>query len=190
MGCRPNGLNPFIVSDIYKTFSQSILLYGLEVLNYSATAINEVNIRQNILIKNTIGLSKFVKTTPLFTALRIKSIKHLLWEHKISFVVQLCKVDYTKKIYEYLNDYYKYQPMPTDSFFKSLSKIREDLNLCENERRKSIISKKLDVHFNFVNDGYGLIDSIKTILRKIEKYVNNSECIILLSNLLAVMPTQ
>jgi hypothetical protein len=65
--------------------------------------------------------------------------------------------------------------MPTDSFFKSLSKIREDLNLCDNERRKSIISKRLDVHFNFLNDGYGIIDSIKTILRKIEKYVNNSD---------------
>jgi hypothetical protein len=72
MGCRPNGLDPFIIGELYKTFSQSILLYGFEVLNYSATAINELNIRQNILIKNTIGLSKYVKTTPLFTAPRIR----------------------------------------------------------------------------------------------------------------------
>ena len=44
MGCRPSDLNPFIISELYKTFSQSILLYGFEVLNYSSIAINEVNI--------------------------------------------------------------------------------------------------------------------------------------------------
>ena len=75
LGCRRNKLNPFIISELYKTFSQSILLYGFEILNYSKTAINEINIRQNILIKNTIGLSKYVKTTPLFAALKIKPPK-------------------------------------------------------------------------------------------------------------------
>jgi hypothetical protein len=56
MGCRPNGLFPFTICELYKTFNQPILLYGFEVLNYSATAINELNIIHNILIKNTIGL--------------------------------------------------------------------------------------------------------------------------------------
>ena len=189
MGCRPSDLNPFIISELYKTFSQSILLYGFEVLNYSSIAINEVNIRQNILIKNTIGLSKFVRSTPLFTALRIKTFNHLLWEHKLSYITQLCKVDFTKKIYENLNEYYNYHHKPTDSFVKSLAKIRENLDIGDNERRKTIINKKLDVYFNFLNDGYGLIDSVKPILRRIEKYVNNQECIILLSSLLAVTPT-
>ena len=75
-------------------------------------------------------------------------------------------------------------------FFKSLAKIKENLYIGDNERRKTIIRKKLDAYFNFLNDGYSLIDSVKTILRRIEKYVNNQECIILLSSLLAVMPTQ
>ena len=113
----------------------------------------------------------------------------MFWEHKLSFITQLCKVDFTKKIYEYLNEYYNYHHKPTDSFFKSLAKIKENLDIGDNERRKTIIRKKLDAYFNFLNDGYGLINSVKTILRRIEKYGNNQECIILLSSLLAVMPT-
>jgi hypothetical protein len=41
---------PFTIGELYKTLSQSILLYGFEVLNYSTTAINELNIRQIILM--------------------------------------------------------------------------------------------------------------------------------------------
>jgi hypothetical protein len=109
---------PFTIGELYKTLSQSILLYGFEVLNYSTTAINELNIRQNILIKNTIGLSKYVRTTPLFTALRIKSIQHLVYQHKLSFVNQLDSFDLTKQIYEYLNNFYKFENALTDSFYK------------------------------------------------------------------------
>jgi hypothetical protein len=59
LGCKPNVLNPFTISEIYKIFCQSILLYGLEIFNFSNGTINELNIRQNILIKHSIGLAKF-----------------------------------------------------------------------------------------------------------------------------------
>jgi hypothetical protein len=68
------------------------MLYGFEIFNYSNSTgkgrgkVNELNIQQNILIKHSIGLSKFVRTTPLFTALRIKSIMHLIYQHKLCFV--------------------------------------------------------------------------------------------------------
>ena len=61
--------------------------------------MNELNVRQNILVKNTMGLSKFVKTIPLFVALNIKSIQHLKYLHKLAFKL-------TKKIYDYLEHYY------------------------------------------------------------------------------------
>ena len=31
LGCRPNGLNPLTMASLYKTFSQSIMLYGFEL---------------------------------------------------------------------------------------------------------------------------------------------------------------
>jgi hypothetical protein len=40
LGCKPNELNPFKISEIYKTFCQSILLYGLEIFNFSNGTIN------------------------------------------------------------------------------------------------------------------------------------------------------
>ena len=76
------------------------MLYGFEVLNYSAATVNELNVRQNILIKNTMGLSKYVKTTSLFYVLRIKSVLQLIHQHKLSFVRQLHKVDFKTKIFE------------------------------------------------------------------------------------------
>ena len=62
------------------------MLYGFEIFNYSNSAVNELNIRQNILIKHSIGLSKFVRITPLFMFMRIKSIMHLIYQHKLCFV--------------------------------------------------------------------------------------------------------
>ncbi len=75
------------------------MLYGLEIFNFSNGTINELNIRQNILIKHSIGLEKFVKTTPLFSALRIKSIKYLVYQHKLN----------KTKINEKLSEHFTYQ---------------------------------------------------------------------------------
>ena len=114
----------------------------------------------------------------------------MLWQHKLSFVMQLNKVEYTKKIFDYLNTFYDQQPVPTDSFFSMLRKIREKLSLDENERKKSVINKKLNEYFKFVNDGFGLIDSVKTVLCTFGKYMNNNERLLLLSGLLAVLPVE
>ena len=40
------------------------------------------------------------------------------------------------------------------------------------------------------NDGFGLIDSVKTVVSKFERYVNNNECLLLYSGLLTVLPSQ
>ena len=61
-----------------------------------------------------------LKTTPLFTSLRIKSIQHLVYQHKLSFVNQLNNIDLTKQIYEYLNNFFRFENAQTDSFFKSI----------------------------------------------------------------------
>ena len=186
LGCKPNGLNPFTISEIYKTFCQSILLYGLEIFNFSNATINEINIRQNILIKHSIGLSKFVKTTPLFTALKIKSIRHLVYQHKLCFVRQLYNVTFTRSIYNYLDDFYKSDAPPVDSFFKSYKKIIETCNIQENTLNKRKINEKLFEHFAYQNDGMGMVDTIKTILNRFITHTNNKEQLQLLSIFLSI----
>ncbi|RMZ94773.1 hypothetical protein BpHYR1_051996, partial [Brachionus plicatilis] len=55
-GCKPNGLSPKTISFIYKQFCQSIFRYGLEFYYLNNKMIDSLNIRQNILIKRSIGL--------------------------------------------------------------------------------------------------------------------------------------
>jgi hypothetical protein len=111
-----------------------------------------------------------LKTTPLFTSLRIKSIQHLVYQHKLSFVNQLNNIDLTKQIYEYLN---KFEKAPTDSFFKSIKKIRENLDLAGTVNSKKKIDEMLYQFFRFKHDEHGLVDTLKTILRKFYKYDDN-----------------
>ena len=61
------------------------------MLNISNTQINSLNIRQNILIKRSIGISKFSKTKPLFQCLKIESIQQIYLKHKVFFYKQIMK---------------------------------------------------------------------------------------------------
>ena len=99
-------MNPFIISKTYKKFCQSIIFYGFETCYLSRSNLKELNIRQNILIKNSLGLTKFVRTTPLLTALEIKSIEELYFKHKILLFEQLRFNDTTKYVLEFLLKHY------------------------------------------------------------------------------------
>ncbi len=61
------------------------------------------------------------------------------YQHKLSFVVQLSKVDFTRKLYDYLNEFYDRETIPVYSFFKSIRKIREVFVLDVNERKKILL---------------------------------------------------
>jgi hypothetical protein len=54
LGCKPKGLNTFIISKTYKKMFQSIIFYGFETCYLSRSNLKELNIRQNILIKNSL----------------------------------------------------------------------------------------------------------------------------------------
>jgi hypothetical protein len=142
------------------------LLYGLEIFNFSNGTISELNIRQNLLIKHSIGLAKYVKTTPLFSALRIKSIKHHVYQHKMCFIRQLYNVNFTRSILKYQEDFYKSDAPSVDSFFKSYKKIIATCGIPENALNKTKINEKLSEHFTYQNDGMGSVDTIKTILNR------------------------
>ena len=63
IGCKPHALSPRTIAFLYK---QSMFRYGLDNLYINNKQLDSFNIRQNILIKRAIGISKFCKTTPLF----------------------------------------------------------------------------------------------------------------------------
>ena len=117
-GCNNYCLNYYLISSIYKKFSQSIFYYGLETNFIRKQFLNKINIRQNILLKNTFGLTKFSRSRPLMSILKIKSINQLYEEYKILFIKQLKRNTFTKEIFEVLRIKYNLNNKPPkESYF-------------------------------------------------------------------------
>jgi hypothetical protein len=57
----------------------------------------------------------------------------------------------------------KFENAPTDSFFKSIRKIRENLDLDGTVKSKKKIDEMLYQFFRFKHDEHGLVDTLKTI---------------------------
>ncbi len=67
---------------INRTLFSSYLLYFSTSAIKSATQLKSLEIRQNILIKRSIGVSKFCKTTELNQCLKLDSINTIYLKHK------------------------------------------------------------------------------------------------------------
>ena len=101
VGCKPKLMNPETIAFLYKQFSQSIFRYHLDNIFINEKSLKEFDIRQNILIKRFIGLSKFTKTKPLNKALKLESIRQIYYKHKIFFVKQIFNNQLCKNVLEY-----------------------------------------------------------------------------------------
>ena len=89
IGCKPRTMRPSTVSFLYKQFCQSILRYSMDIIHISDKKLKELDTRQNILVKNTIGISKFTRTKPLYCALKLESISQVYLKHKVFFLSQI-----------------------------------------------------------------------------------------------------
>ena len=89
-------------------------------------------------------------------------------------------------IFKYLEDFYKSDAPPEDSFFKSYKKITATCGIQENTLNKTKIYEKLSEHFTYQNDGMGSVDTIKTMLNRFISETNNKELHQLLSIFLSI----
>ena len=183
LGCQPCGLNPMTTSFIYKQYCQSILKYGLEFVFITKRNLESVNIRQNILIKRSIGLSKFVKTTPLFNCLKIESIKQIYMKHKIFAYNQLQRNQTTKELFREFKVMYDIGIIAksNQSLFKQLEDISKEFGL-EYANNSSSMIKVIDNLVKCTNTG--LVDSVKFLIVNLNSDNQFSMNIKLLTNLL------
>ena len=56
IGCKTNALNPKSIEFIYKQYCQSIVKFGLKTLYLGQDQLNQLNVKQNILLRNVIVL--------------------------------------------------------------------------------------------------------------------------------------
>ena len=61
LGCKPKTMSPNLVSFLFKTYCQSIFRHVLDNIFIGETKLKEFELRQNLLIKQVIGVNKYSK---------------------------------------------------------------------------------------------------------------------------------
>ena len=99
-------MDPVSVGFMYKQFCQSTFNFGLEICYINNNILKQFNIRQNILIKNVLGIKYYARFKPLLNELKIDQIEQLYFKHKIFGLKQVHNNKLTYDLYSYLNRYY------------------------------------------------------------------------------------
>ena len=183
VGCRSNMLNPKSIAFIYKQYCQSILKFGLEHLFLKDAFINELNIRQNLLLKNVLGIKYHSRFKPLLKALGVESIYQLYLKHKTFGLKQVCKNGLSYEIYEYLLEYYANEQAPKQSFLSQLDKVTSFTGTDMSELLSASVITSIDAKFT-CND-IELSECISAVLNNYNTF-NSYFYINLLSNFLYV----
>ena len=85
LGCKPMVSNPKLISFLFKQYCQSSFRHILDNIFITNSLLNELQTRQNLLIKRIIGLKLYTHVTPLNEALRIESLGQIYFKHKMFF---------------------------------------------------------------------------------------------------------
>lgn len=181
LGCKMKNMSPYLVSFLYKTFCQSIFRYVLEGVLISVTKLDELNTRQNLLIKQTIGVNKYSKMKALNEAINLDSITKLYCKHKIFFLKHLRKNSMCAEIFDHLNKKYEKFDRSNTSFCNQLGNLSGSLLIdCSVFKYKTSLDV-IDLKFSCNNQG--LVDSVKFLLSRISALMeNNSNFFIYMMN--------
>lgn len=178
LGCKPQQLNPMKIGFLYKTYCQSQMKYGLEVVHLPTRLLKELNIRQNILLKHAIGLSKFCRTTPLLDSLYVDSIPQTYMKHKILFLKQISNNHLCNETFFFLQEYYHNNDSkpPIESYMKQLRLVEACIG--QTCQAKSTSDAMIILDSKFKHENIGLVDSIRYQFHRlsqttITEHINN-----------------
>ena len=105
--CFDLKLKPLVIlKTILEKQLQSTLNFGLEFCFIKNSLLKQLNVRQNILIKNILGIKYYAQIKPLLNELKIEQIEQLYFKHKIFGMRQLINNDFTFNIFVYINRFY------------------------------------------------------------------------------------
>ena len=97
LGLKTNSISPFLQSFIYKTYCLSTFTYGFENATINKSARDEINVKQNNLIRQILGMKKFSHISKTLKALKVFQIEHLYMYYKLIFINniksnEICKI--------------------------------------------------------------------------------------------------
>ncbi|RNA37040.1 hypothetical protein BpHYR1_022442 [Brachionus plicatilis] len=86
LGLKKGEISPFLQTFIYKTYCLSQFTYGLETLTLNKSTRNYLNISQNSLIRQILGLKPRCHMTSVLNALQLFNFDQLYVFSKLSFI--------------------------------------------------------------------------------------------------------
>ena len=162
IGIHKQYMMPRCYSFIYKVYIQSIFNYGLELCTISKGLLKKLDIRQGILIKSALGLSRYSRTRPLLDALDIMSITQLYFKFKYLLLPQLRRNWITDSVRSKLEEYYRIVKKPRSSYFHQVQELQKVIGISVEEVRRDEIVKLLKSKLGSPN--LGLVDSIRYVV--------------------------
>ena len=163
LGLKPSGISPFLQSFIYKTYCLSQFTYALETTTLLKGTRDYLNVSQNNLIRQILGLPKTCHISRVLKCLKIFSMEELYISTKLSFLESIKNNPVSLDIFTYLCENKDKSKRYSKSFV-------QDIKLLESNFQKEIsaifenpfIFKKLLIKKPTSQDG--ILDSINSCL--------------------------
>jgi len=164
LGLKPCGISPFLQSFIYKTYCLSQFTYALETTTLLKGTRDYLNISQNNLIRQILGLPKTCHMSRILKCLNIYNLEELYISTKLSFLESIKNNSVSMDIFSYLCNKNKSKRY-SKSFVQDIKLLESNFNkeisvIFENP----IVYKKLLKKRPTNQDG--ILDSIYSCLNK------------------------
>ena len=102
LGLQPSRISPFLQSFIYKTYCLSKFTYALETCVLKKVTRDYLNVSQNNLIRQIIGLNYFCHMSKILKILKLFNFEELYCSSKLSFLVSIKNNLISDYIFSYL----------------------------------------------------------------------------------------
>ena len=136
LGLRPNSISPHLQSFIYKTYCLSQFTYGLETTVLNKETRDYLNISQNNILRQVLGVHKYCHMSRILKCLKVFNIEDLYIYSKLSFLNSIQQNIITSFIFNEL----------CSSKRNRLSKsFIQDIKVLENRFRSKIVDICLEL---------------------------------------------
>jgi hypothetical protein len=176
MGFKPKMVSPQTMGFVYKQYCQPTFRYCLENIKIPGKKLDELDVRQNTLIKNAIGLNKFVRTTPLLQCLKVESMRQLYKKRKVLFIKSIKQSQVCAYIYEHMRKKYSRQMVfkkNNKSYINQIIQIEKELKIDIEEYDLNVIISLIELSAK--NTDKETLKSVSQIIFYIKLYIKTKK---------------
>jgi hypothetical protein len=173
LGLTPNSIQPSLKAFLYKTYCLSQFTYALETTTINHKTRHLLNISQNNIIRQIIGLKKYCHMTNILKCLKVFDFNTLYIKSKLSFLESIKKNEICSQIFNYLCYDLNNTKKDSKSFQKDVLLLQRHFGI-DIELIFAGPSRLRDMLIKDLHTDDGLSDSIMICLNNInKKYYKN-----------------